>query len=105
MPSQRTQQGIHQLQRANAEPGRRRGQGSLKEPSQRTKPTARHTTNPPDSCLGRSLLITDISKRRRRSAGVFSAPPGGRFWHGFRVAPPPGGRGGGAARFGSPFGR
>jgi excisionase family DNA binding protein len=57
---------------------------------------ARHTTNPPDSCLSRFLH----EGRRRGCDEGSTAPPGGRFWHGFAVRRPPVGRGGRGLTFG-----
>lgn len=62
--------------------------------------TTRHTTHPPVACLGRSFLIENVSKGRRRIGLGSTAPPGGRFWHGFAVRRPPVGRGGRGLTFG-----
>lgn len=48
----------------------------------------RHTMHPPVACLGRPLLIRNVSKGRRRFRECPNAPPGGRFWHGFAVRRP-----------------
>lgn len=57
-------------------------------------PTTRHTGNPPVPCLGRSLLIQNVSRGRMPSNESPTVPPGGRFWHGFAVRRPPVGGGG-----------
>jgi excisionase family DNA binding protein len=75
---------------------RRRNGGSgqrARSPLQGTNFNARHTTNPPDSCLSRPF-----SSRKQRSHPT--VPPGGRFWHGFAVRRPPVGRGGRGLTFG-----
>jgi hypothetical protein len=64
------------------------------------QPDSRHTTHPPVACLGRSFLITNLSKESSRVDAVLTAPPGGRFWHGFAVRRPPVGRGGRGMSFG-----
>lgn len=56
----------------------------------------RHTTNPPDSCLSRPSQ----SRRQKLRHGHPTAPPGGRFWHGFAVRRPPVRRGGWDLTFG-----
>lgn len=56
----------------------------------------RHTTNPPDSCLGRSIS----GRRQKLDCEPPTAPPGGQFWHGFAVRRPPVGRGGRGLTFG-----
>jgi excisionase family DNA binding protein len=61
-----------------------------------SNPDPRHTTNPPDSCLSRPL--SSLSRKLRD--GHPTAPPGGRFWHGFAVRRPPVGRGGRGPTFG-----
>jgi excisionase family DNA binding protein len=81
-------------------PSQRSRPGGSISPSPGTHPDSRHTTNPPDSCLGRSFLITNLSKGPREADAVLAAPPGGRFWHGFAVRRPPVGRGGRAMSFG-----
>jgi excisionase family DNA binding protein len=73
------------------------GQGA-RSPLQGTNLNARHTTNPPDSCLSRL-----ISSGGQVDCGEGStAPPGGRFWHGFAVRRPPVGRGGRGLTYGLP---
>jgi excisionase family DNA binding protein len=66
--------------------------GSLRTPNL----DPRHTTNPPDSCLSRPLS----SLRLKSPAGQPTAPPGGRFWHGFAVRRQPVRRGGRGLTFG-----
>jgi excisionase family DNA binding protein len=73
---------------------------ATQSPTQKTNLNPRHTTNPPDSCLSRSVLIGDVSKGRGGEKGPLAAPPGGRLWHGFAVRRPPVGRGGGSLTFG-----
>jgi len=85
--------------RARSKDPKRRRKSQLRSHSQ----TTRHTTNPPDSCLGRSFLIGNVSKGRGRPAVASTAPPGGRFWHGFAVRRPPVGRGGRGLTFGLPL--
>jgi len=60
----------------------------------------RHTTNPPDSCLGRSFMIGAASEGWGGAKGALAAPPGGRLWHGFAVRRPPVGRAGRGLTFG-----
>jgi hypothetical protein len=50
-------------QKASQEP-RRSDQKARKEGLKNNNPTARHTTNPSGSCLGRSFLIPNIRKAR-----------------------------------------
>jgi hypothetical protein len=52
------------------------------------------------ACLGRSFLITNVSKGPTGADQVHAASPGGRFWHGFAVRRSPVGRGGRAMSFG-----
>jgi len=85
------QQGPGSPQRASPDP--------KAEPTQ----TTRHTTHPPVPCLGRSFLIENVRKGPRRTCVVSTAPPGGRFWHGFAVRRPPVGRGGWSLTFGPVF--
>ena len=59
-----------------------------------------HTTNPPDSCLSRTLSVQNVGKGQRQADEGSAAPPGGRFWHGFAVRRPPVGRGGRGLTFG-----
>lgn len=56
----------------------------------------RHTTNPPDSCLSRPFP----RRRQKLRCELPTAPPGGRFWHGFAVRRPPVRRGGRGLTFG-----
>src|SRR3954451_8098982 len=56
----------------------------------------RHTTNPPDSCLSRT--VSGRKKKLHREQPT--APPGGRLWHGFAVRRPPVRRGGRGLTFG-----
>jgi len=76
-------------------------------PPQPPTSTPRHTTNPPVACLGRPFLIENVSKGRRRvGEPLTTAPPGGRFWHGFAVRRPQVGGGGWGltfVRFGGSF--
>src|SRR5215207_3977011 len=74
-----------------------RGSGQrVRSPLQGTNLNPRHTTNPPDSCLSRPFSRGGQKRLREQP----TAPPGGRFWHGFAVRRPPVGRGGRGLTFG-----
>jgi excisionase family DNA binding protein len=86
--------------RLQADGSARRGQASrsqrVRSPLQGTNLNPRHTTNPPDSCL--SCPFSSGGQKLR--CELPTAPPGGRFWHGFAVRRPPVGRGGRGLTFG-----
>lgn len=75
-------------------------QTTTESPAQKTNLNPRHTTNPPDSCLSRSFMISAASEGRGGAKGALAAPPGGRLWHGFAVRRPPVGRAGRGLTFG-----
>ena len=78
---------------------RQRGSGQIaRSPLQGTNLNLRHTTNPPDSCLSRPFSNGEQETR----CELPTAPPGGRFWHGFAVRRPPVWRGGRGLTFGLP---
>jgi len=80
-----------ELDRQERRPSRR----ILLDTSQPPPSTARHTTNPPDSCLSRPLWTHIRCGQQRCLRSRPTAPPGGRLWHGFAVRRP---RVGGAGR-------
>ena len=75
-------------------------QASRHAPPLTTDLDPRQTTNPPVPCLGRPLLAQKVNKGQALCSVAPTAPPGGRFWHGFAVPRPPLGGGGRGLTFG-----
>jgi len=82
----------------SAKRGLRGSSQRARSPLRSTNLNPRHTTNPPDSCLSRPFSISGEEARCEHP----TAPPGGRFWHGFAVRRSPVGRGGRGLTFGLP---
>ena len=89
-------QASHRRRRRSARRGQRGSCRRSISPRPGTNLNPRHTTNPPDSCLSRPFS----GGGQKRCGEQPTAPPGGRFWHGFAVRRPPVGRGGRGLTFG-----